>query len=438
MDQDKVDLSAVNKNKKEFKLPKGPNLFKKNSAGPGRDAEGKFTAGSGGLLNTKRFQWSRIIPLILIVALAGGYLVFRSFAASGDKYVFSKRTRTGSSVSWSLVSGTASGQQFVKNGSYGRLLDKHPRRDFVASYQIGSGSFVYSVDSKNTKYLFDNTKDTNNTCQDNQTITKYVTDASFRSDDPGSGLPRLIYAKVYVKCAGKGSYSGPVVKTELIEADANGSQKKLVLTEVNRRINEVIWHAPTNSVYYLSCPEPVFAFTSFPTDCILKKKNTTTGQLKTIAANVGDGGYSLSGDGKRIAYESRDTSGNQPAQTLIFAKSDGTDVTRLRRDLSYGYELKKDSLTATGASVIVNRTDGATHTNTLRKIATTTKQQDTVIHSTKDILGGFALSPDNSHVIFSQQKAVGSNGIVGIYTATINGASKKYLGDSSFNSGLVW
>lgn len=79
---DRVDLASVNKTKKQFKLPTLRNPFKKKSAGPGRDQLGQFASGSGGLINTKHFSWSRALPLVLIVALAGGYLVYRSFAGT--------------------------------------------------------------------------------------------------------------------------------------------------------------------------------------------------------------------------------------------------------------------------------------------------------------------------------------------------------------------
>lgn len=83
MDEDnKFDLSNVNKTKKQFKVPKLKNPFKKKSAGPGRDEFGQFTSGSGGLLQNTNFKWSRAFPFILIVALTGGYLVYRSLAGT--------------------------------------------------------------------------------------------------------------------------------------------------------------------------------------------------------------------------------------------------------------------------------------------------------------------------------------------------------------------
>lgn len=69
MDQEKVDLSSVNKTKKQFKLPRVSNPFKKNSAGPGRDAQGKFNGGSGGLLSSKQLNLKRMLPLAIVVAM---------------------------------------------------------------------------------------------------------------------------------------------------------------------------------------------------------------------------------------------------------------------------------------------------------------------------------------------------------------------------------
>ena len=47
-----------------------------------RDNDGKFTAGSGGLAKLKKFNWGRSAPIIVLIALAGGFLVFRSFAGT--------------------------------------------------------------------------------------------------------------------------------------------------------------------------------------------------------------------------------------------------------------------------------------------------------------------------------------------------------------------
>ncbi len=48
-----------------------------------RDANGKFTTGSGGLLLIRRLNWKRIVPVLAIIGLAGGFLVYQSFATSG-------------------------------------------------------------------------------------------------------------------------------------------------------------------------------------------------------------------------------------------------------------------------------------------------------------------------------------------------------------------
>lgn len=82
MEPDKVDLSSVNKTKKQFKLPGLKNLFAKKGAGPSRDEIGRFSSGGGGLKAVKKFNWGRALPLILIIALAGGYFVYRSFAGT--------------------------------------------------------------------------------------------------------------------------------------------------------------------------------------------------------------------------------------------------------------------------------------------------------------------------------------------------------------------
>jgi hypothetical protein len=78
-----VDLSSVNKKQKNIKIPKIKiPLTKKDSAK--RDDIGRFTSGSGGLKSLKAINWKRAFPLIAIIALVGGALVFSSFAGSSN------------------------------------------------------------------------------------------------------------------------------------------------------------------------------------------------------------------------------------------------------------------------------------------------------------------------------------------------------------------
>lgn len=80
-DQDnKIDLSELNKTKRQLKLPKIRNPFSKKSAGPDRDEFGKFTSGSGGLLSSKKLNMKRVVPIVAVVSLVGGFFVFQSFA----------------------------------------------------------------------------------------------------------------------------------------------------------------------------------------------------------------------------------------------------------------------------------------------------------------------------------------------------------------------
>ncbi len=82
MDSDnKIDLSQVNKTEKKLKLPSPTSIFRRQK-GQKRDEVGKFTAGSGGLSAVKKFNLGRALPLILVISLVGGYLVFKSFAGT--------------------------------------------------------------------------------------------------------------------------------------------------------------------------------------------------------------------------------------------------------------------------------------------------------------------------------------------------------------------
>ncbi len=60
----------------------------KNTADQKRDNDGKFTAGSGGLTKLKKFNWVRSAPIIVLISLVGGFLVFKSFAGAAPTPVY--------------------------------------------------------------------------------------------------------------------------------------------------------------------------------------------------------------------------------------------------------------------------------------------------------------------------------------------------------------
>ncbi len=83
-ENDKIDLKDVNKKKASLKRP-SLTAFKKQK-GPKRDEVGKFapTTGGGGLKSFKSFNWKRAFPLIAVIAVVGGFLVYQSFAATNQ------------------------------------------------------------------------------------------------------------------------------------------------------------------------------------------------------------------------------------------------------------------------------------------------------------------------------------------------------------------
>ena len=80
---EKVDLSTVNKVTAKSDKITLPSLAKKQK-GLNRDEEGKFAAntGRGGLKSISKINWKRALPLVVVVALVGGALVYKSFARS--------------------------------------------------------------------------------------------------------------------------------------------------------------------------------------------------------------------------------------------------------------------------------------------------------------------------------------------------------------------
>jgi hypothetical protein len=82
MNKNKVNLSSTN-NTKQPPKQKTKNLLRRQS-GPTRDTDGKFaTKGSGGLSSLSNLNWKRMLPVILIIAITGGFFVYRSLAATG-------------------------------------------------------------------------------------------------------------------------------------------------------------------------------------------------------------------------------------------------------------------------------------------------------------------------------------------------------------------
>lgn len=76
----KIDLKSINKNKNQSVFSRVKKLTKRQK-GQTRDSKGKFTSNSGGLRQLN-FNWKRALPVVVVVALTGGFLVYRSFAAS--------------------------------------------------------------------------------------------------------------------------------------------------------------------------------------------------------------------------------------------------------------------------------------------------------------------------------------------------------------------
>jgi hypothetical protein len=81
MEPEKIDLSSLNNAKRQPGLSRLLGMFKKRSAGQERDAEGRFTSGTGGISAGKKLNFKRIVPIVVITSLVGGFFVFRSFAA---------------------------------------------------------------------------------------------------------------------------------------------------------------------------------------------------------------------------------------------------------------------------------------------------------------------------------------------------------------------
>jgi len=91
MSDNKVDLSTVNKTKRPTVLQKIRTIFTNSQGGPLRDSEGKFasTTGSGGLSRTAKLESKRVVPVIMVIAVVGGFFVYSSFASGSQAQVTS-------------------------------------------------------------------------------------------------------------------------------------------------------------------------------------------------------------------------------------------------------------------------------------------------------------------------------------------------------------
>lgn len=107
----RVDLSDVNK---KSAAKKAKAFSRKKAPEPGRDHLGKFTTGSGGLKRVY-FDKGRNIVLVLLVALFGGFLVYRSMAAP-------KAVQPGVSFYWPL-SGSPNVTQVRNDPASRKLVD---------------------------------------------------------------------------------------------------------------------------------------------------------------------------------------------------------------------------------------------------------------------------------------------------------------------------
>ncbi len=145
-DKDKINLTDLNKQKKSFTSPKLKNPFKKQT-GPNRDDVGKFatTAGGGGLKSIKKFNWKRATPLIAIVTLVGGFLVFQSFAA-GPSVPGRENCRT-----WGKANGVP--VEYFSAGAKSNANQDFVKREYLSAF--GVLPTFEPWDSSEYKYWFD-------------------------------------------------------------------------------------------------------------------------------------------------------------------------------------------------------------------------------------------------------------------------------------------
>lgn len=152
---DKIDLSQLNKTsqtKKPSLFSKLPRLSFKKSDGIKRDNQGKFapTSGSGGLGFSNKLDLKRMLPLVLVVSLVGGFMVFRSFAATGDVTVptngklllldtTTKRFPTSPGV-------------YIPQSYLANYDDESNRSVFGSLVGVGEGAVLPSISTANDKY----------------------------------------------------------------------------------------------------------------------------------------------------------------------------------------------------------------------------------------------------------------------------------------------
>lgn len=140
--KDKIDLRSLNKTKKQIKLPRPTNLFKKKSAGPGRDSAGRF-APTGFKLKNKWFNRKSLTAVVILIAVIGGFYVYRSNASTGD--VFSK---SASQLTGGKLTSKSDGKQYRFNNTSDisttlTLAQMNSTKQFCAYVKTLADSYVF-------------------------------------------------------------------------------------------------------------------------------------------------------------------------------------------------------------------------------------------------------------------------------------------------------
>lgn len=135
--KDKINLTELNKQKKSFTTPSLKNPFKKQT-GLNRDDEGKFatTTGGGGLSTRKNFNWKRAIPVIVIVTIVGGFMVYRSFATTGGVRPKRSFTRSYSQINGGTLKTKSNGVKHRLITTNDKASATITRAEFVATESV--------------------------------------------------------------------------------------------------------------------------------------------------------------------------------------------------------------------------------------------------------------------------------------------------------------
>jgi hypothetical protein len=248
-----------------------------------------------------------------------------------------------------------------------------------------------------------------------------------------NNLPRLLYTLAKTPCGTPEN----IVSDSLIATNADGSQKtKLVEVSGGQTINHPQWSVDSSKIYYTLCQN------QYNLDCnLVVRTGGASPSTRTLVTGIYPE-FSLSGDGKKIAYQIGVSNVQRP---VYIANSDGSSKKAiLTPSTTNPIRISKNSLCRLGTKILYQNTPdvNSPFTNELRTISTDGKSVKQLLSRTTSSENPrsyqqFAWSPNCDSVVYGLNDQSGYN--VSIKTVRSDGSNlKTVVSNPSERSGFTW